>query len=1680
MDISLPLIFIIVVVIIIVFIRVCGKWLNRYILRLFLNSPRFQSDWYSLHLPLSYKPQSRLYKLYFVWIEFRRHQYSLFLLMIIFFCGVAVPFLQFQNIQQAKELVAFPQDSAVVETPTPHPTQIGNTPATILAPTAPSPNAAAIPAPSDPSPALATVEVTVEVTASPATVTANSNREPTITYSIAQQNILDLIMLGLISLTLGVTSFLVVSFILRQPRYIVTPFKYSEKDASLLDMSTILSSSITTNLREIGQLLTLRQTETIQVPLENPLTFFVSSSQDSEIVDQLSALSDIEAGSFKVPLGKFFAFVIQNIAHTRISGSIIKSKDGSIEVRGDVYRGRHEGTIEFGRVLIPSDPSSAVNEQHIRNAAKDLAVRLAFGLGQLNHIASIPENLQLYLEGLRATKQRKWLYAYSSYLQWTQAEETIRGAFGLGHFYLGTTLLSQGEPERALYELQIAEASGHVLAETQYTIALVLLAQNANELHINDNVFAEIKERANFALSLRNDFFEAQHLIGITNYQRSKLLERNVATAKASLESAKHIQERTKYDKEIYDNLVNELLENKGDNTPILAFIAGVISRWTKPRDIDNAAENLKVQASEVKTEVQHALRSDEVSQEEVDVAEKSQEIQQYARNLSNQAQEKLQEANVIEKRALDELEQAVAEVEELEKKREGERKLAPANEKVKLANQKLESAKKNRLEAKAIIDLANKIINDSASDILKLEQHLQNALIKASLAKEHAEKEFISAQNEVTRLNNSYVDKDYYYDDARKALNSALEGYQSLIFDIDYDSKALAAVLPDAKRLLRDYFMVKHHLGDVERSLKQYDSATKHFITVWKYSPDDLRSFIDLLMTYCLDGKWTQVLDTLTKEVTRQYTLWHADANLYWGWAESGIAPSKTHKKNHWMKALARLDFALSLRPRFILPRRQTLWTSVWKPQLKSINVDEIYDINIRSTYLKSLPDEMVEKIARIWLAWRIHSINVFEKHTNVIYTLFPTFDSSKLPDDNFKELYKELRITRWQIAKVLYNRDKDRRFYPASSDRLNEKITQLLKVWESGENSNWPKKQWISILHSCKTTEGKPITFKERWDAALCIESISLICKLYAENQNWNELISSAKEGREIFAQWFNLWIEEGSSIDRGQQIGRFSPHTIRYHYIAICCWEIYGYLMQGNDVVDGNGDGDKHKSIFEKLGGEKYILTISVLEEIVITFQQHQHPLYLFVLGRYLQSKSLERDAISHFSHLLRIISPFDPKTFDRHQFLPGNQLDRDLLGKEFKDLDLRTKLLYAERVTGQQMFDFLIGKPQVNVLIARCYESLGDLNAATNYMRQALESSQFDDFDLKCFFYLANYLLKLDRFEEALAVVLEARSKYSLLKQNQLLEMPREWQFQVIQCVILTRLKRYDESLILGQKLLQQSLSIRNDGESEHIEILGYFRKLINEAEKETERIWKLQNSQESYNIIISSENETLKTIIEKARHGSNYEIIRSVCDLLNNITYTLVKFDLTNEKAAAHVLASLSVTSRLPPRSRFPLSYDDGSYEDVDQSLSQYNDTLAWIYYRKRTEINLQQIVPIEEHKLILAEKHLIAAIQKNFGSSISHFHLARVYISIYETLWNWGPDSAPPSNVDGKHKESTAAIFNIILSKASFYCDLSQRFDKNKRLNAELRSLRERISRYSEYLNTVQTKKLKS
>lgn len=345
-----------------------------------------------------------------------------------------------------------------------------------------------------------------------------------------QTETITLMNIGIVSGFVLASAYAIVRLYFTRRKHIIFPFTHNlgespEPEAREL---TTITNTVTYDLMEhflrIGDLLSIRQVEDINSRSEEALAILVTTQQNQQLAEQIRSIGSIEMPSVKFSPGGLFAALTSALAQTRIIGRVLWHQNKQIDIQVEFIR-RNGFSLTAERSLSP-DETGSISKRRIEAVTEELALEIVLKLGQFSDIASSVESLRAFLTGLEQASKRNWWQAIAAYRQTVYLEDARHNNCAIGHYHLGAALLSQGDVERGLEHLQLAEITGPPLPETQYMLALIHLYSYWDELHKQETVFHRIEQHCKTALELRPQFPEAYHLLGTASYRLGKLQHR--------------------------------------------------------------------------------------------------------------------------------------------------------------------------------------------------------------------------------------------------------------------------------------------------------------------------------------------------------------------------------------------------------------------------------------------------------------------------------------------------------------------------------------------------------------------------------------------------------------------------------------------------------------------------------------------------------------------------------------------------------------------------------------------------------------------------------------------------------------------------------------------------------------------------------------------------------------------------------------------------------------------------------------------------------------------------------------------------------------------------------------------------------------------------------------------------
>lgn len=318
-------------------------------------------------------------------------------------------------------------------------------------------------------------------------------------------------------------------------RIVVNAFETHSEDKKddLHALSALFTQSLITELHFIAEMASLNRIESADIIRMDSDQInakpIIAGSLENLSLDKMASITsvDLSFANLSVPVPySFFKWLLKYFCNFQISGTIIRRFDNSYEVYVEDQGKKFNRPILIQETIVPKFSTHALTEREICSSAKMIALKLAFAMGVGNPFFTEVEGLSEYLLGLKASADKKWWLAISHYRRCIEIEETSQGEFGIGHYLLGSALVSQGNSEKGLVQLRMAESQGPQLPELYYMLALTILSHNYYRLPDKDDEFSEIQNYCKKSIMMRPRFIETYHLLAILFYLRGRLKER--------------------------------------------------------------------------------------------------------------------------------------------------------------------------------------------------------------------------------------------------------------------------------------------------------------------------------------------------------------------------------------------------------------------------------------------------------------------------------------------------------------------------------------------------------------------------------------------------------------------------------------------------------------------------------------------------------------------------------------------------------------------------------------------------------------------------------------------------------------------------------------------------------------------------------------------------------------------------------------------------------------------------------------------------------------------------------------------------------------------------------------------------------------------------------------------------
>lgn len=246
----------------------------------------------------------------------------------------------------------------------------------------------------------------------------------------------------------------------------------------------------------------------------------------------------------------------------------------------------------------------------------------------------------------------------------------------------------------------------------------------------------------------------------------------------------------------------------------------------------------------------------------------------------------------------------------------------------------------------------------------------------------------------------------------------------------------------------------------------------------------------------------------------------------------------------------------------------------------------------------------------------------------------------------------------------------------------------------------------------------------------------------------------------------------------------------------------------------------------------------------DDVELALQQApRHPLALWVQAQRTRAALQADQAASELQRMLEVLGPYDPNqsianwhlierkqprvprrpTRDEQQSAVGNPQQtpgsaqpagagaaRERVAANQQHLDtshrlIRQRLGTYELVSGRRQFSSIVNVYATNEQLAAVFADAGEYNLSIQHLMLALTQSPYWDIGADNLqLVLIQYLDKMDRLRDAYAVSSALRASRQALEANSLSIAKLHWPY-LWECIILTRMRRYEASLVAGEEL-----------------------------------------------------------------------------------------------------------------------------------------------------------------------------------------------------------------------------------------------------------------------------------
>jgi tetratricopeptide (TPR) repeat protein len=670
---------------------------------------------------------------------------------------------------------------------------------------------------------------------------------------------------------------------------------------------------------------------------------------------------------------------------------------------------------------------------------------------------------------------------------------------------------------------------------------------------------------------------------------------------------------------------------------------------------------------------------------------------------------------------------------------------------------------------------------------------------------------------------------RDELYRLANHNFRKALSQYDLELTRLQQQARKGRPVDSNYGQIVRQRAVTGHQVADSLRGLKFYAEAEQYYLDAQVLLPTNVRNLADLLKTYVNGRAWQRAQEILYRVALRQETArWEADVLYHAAWLLVGGANEIFWDTNHKRALIARsfgyLDYAIYTRPRYVKEWRQNgaIETFLRVAYQYARNTED----ELPSTFFYTSPNvddpgNHNERVFFALLALRIHDLFTDKDEVKEI----PSDFIDKLGNlgwmgqlGSFADLRQKYLTSRNKIVEREIRSRRSKRFSGLALmfDQVDYAV-EMYSLWTTAksavasepETSSW----WLSptgrlkldIYIRISMLAARALSRAEMLEELLEVSTQS--CKLLKQFVHaWRGAYGARTDGAEETIPnnpdtFFGPTDHVGSTSaphkntplrqkERSQHF-TLSPYVFRFQRASLLGWAAIASLRE---FERSDRDPQSIKYLFDS---QQYHTDAS--NDLIPI-----HPLVMFARAQILAHEHLYAQAIEELKRLLDVIDPFDPKQ------------DIGRITKEYSPAPTtnedRNRLYHLERVVGRQQFHNIVNPTTIHRRIAEYSFAMGEYESCARHLNEAIRLSSFTDTDLEVLIELAQRLIELNAFDDALSVISAARIPRESLLGRSLSETKRRMP-DVLEAVVFTQQFRHADALRLAQTLAKNFIALQ---------------------------------------------------------------------------------------------------------------------------------------------------------------------------------------------------------------------------------------------------------------------------